>query len=53
MRDLERHIAACNNARLPGERLPFRIGAAQVGLGAPGLRARAGGFFRGVVGAMA
>jgi 8-oxo-dGTP pyrophosphatase MutT (NUDIX family) len=26
-----RHIRACNNAVLPGERLPFRIGATQVG----------------------
>jgi 8-oxo-dGTP pyrophosphatase MutT (NUDIX family) len=26
-----RHIRACNNAVLPGDRLPFRIGAAQVG----------------------
>ena len=27
----DRHISACNNARLPGERLPFRIGSDQVG----------------------
>lgn len=26
-----RHIRACNNAVLPGDRLPFRIGAEQVG----------------------
>ena len=26
-----RHVHACNNAVLPGERLPFRIGSAQVG----------------------
>ena len=26
-----RHIRACNNANLPGDRLPFRIGAEQVG----------------------
>ena len=26
-----RHISACRNAVLPGERLPFRIGAAQAG----------------------
>lgn len=26
-----RHFAACNNAKLPGNRLPFCIGAAQVG----------------------
>lgn len=25
------HVQACNNAVLPGERLPFRIGASQVG----------------------
>ena len=31
MGDLNRHFAACNNARLPGERLPFRVGAALVG----------------------
>jgi 8-oxo-dGTP pyrophosphatase MutT (NUDIX family) len=27
----ERHISACNNARLPGTRRPFRIGSDQVG----------------------
>ena len=27
----ERHIRACNNANLPGERLPFRIGSRLVG----------------------
>jgi len=26
-----RHVRACNNANLPGDRLPFRIGAEQVG----------------------
>ena len=26
-----RHVRACNNAHLPGERLPFLIGADQVG----------------------
>jgi 8-oxo-dGTP pyrophosphatase MutT (NUDIX family) len=31
MGDLNRHFAACNNAVLPGERLPFRVGAAVVG----------------------
>jgi 8-oxo-dGTP pyrophosphatase MutT (NUDIX family) len=31
MADLDRHFAACNNAVLPGERLPFRVGAAAVG----------------------
>ncbi|MEJ1977386.1 MAG: NUDIX domain-containing protein [Acetobacteraceae bacterium] len=29
--DLQRHVRACNNAVLPGRRLPFRLGAAQVG----------------------
>ena len=27
----QRHVRACNNAVLPGDRLPFRIGTAQVG----------------------
>jgi 8-oxo-dGTP pyrophosphatase MutT (NUDIX family) len=31
MDEFERHFAACNNARLPGERLPLRIGAGLVG----------------------
>ena len=31
MGDFERHFAACNNAVLPGDRLPFRVGAAVVG----------------------
>lgn len=31
MRRLLRHIDACHNARLAGRRIPFRIGAAQVG----------------------
>ena len=31
-----RHVRACNNADLPGERLPFRIGAEQVGWMTPG-----------------
>ena len=31
MDQLSRHIAACNNAVLPGARLRFRIGAAEVG----------------------
>jgi len=31
MNGLLRHIAACNNAELPGGRLAFRIGAASVG----------------------
>jgi thiamine pyrophosphokinase len=30
-----RHIAACNNATLPGQRIPFRIGPAQVGWVSP------------------
>jgi len=32
-----RHIRSCNNARLPGERLPFRLGEAPVGWVKPGL----------------
>lgn len=35
-----RHIRACNNARLPGDRLPFRIGVAQVGWVTPGFAAK-------------
>lgn len=35
-----RHIRACNNARLPGNRLAFRIGAAQVGWVTPDFAAR-------------
>jgi thiamine pyrophosphokinase len=31
MQQFDRHLAACDNARLPGRRLPLRIGAAQVG----------------------
>ena len=31
MTDLMRHIDACRNAKLPGGRLPLRLGAAQVG----------------------
>src|SRR5262252_7557488 len=34
-----RHIRNCNNARLPGERLPFRIRQAQVGWVKPGFAA--------------
>ncbi|MGE0416388.1 MAG: DUF4743 domain-containing protein [Acetobacteraceae bacterium] len=30
-----RHVRACTNARLPGDRIPFRIGATQVGWLAP------------------
>ncbi len=32
---LLRHIVACNNARLPGARLPFRVGTTQVGWSLP------------------
>ena len=31
MTELMRHIAACRNAKLPGDRLPLRLGTAQVG----------------------
>ncbi len=34
-----RHVQACNNVVLPGERLPFRIGASQVGWVLPGFAA--------------
>ena len=34
-----RHISACQNAVLPGERVPFRLGAVQVGWVRPGLAA--------------
>jgi 8-oxo-dGTP pyrophosphatase MutT (NUDIX family) len=33
----ERHIRACNNARLPGTRRPFRIGSDQVGWLSPAI----------------
>jgi 8-oxo-dGTP pyrophosphatase MutT (NUDIX family) len=33
------HLRTCNNARLPGDRLPFRIGSAQVGWVKPTLAA--------------
>lgn len=39
METLLRHLAACNNARLPGDRLPFSIGARQVGWVKPALAA--------------
>ncbi len=39
-----RHIQACNNVELPGDRLPFRIGAAQVGWLKPDFAARLAGF---------
>jgi len=32
----QRHVRACNNAALPGQRLAFRLGAAQVGWVLPG-----------------
>lgn len=39
-----RHIRACNNVTLPGGRLPFRIGSAQVGWVKPDLAARLSSF---------
>jgi 8-oxo-dGTP pyrophosphatase MutT (NUDIX family) len=36
----QRHVQACNNVTLPGGRLPFRIGAAQVGWLKPDFAAR-------------
>ena len=36
----QRHVRACNNAVLPGDRTAFRIGAAQVGWVKPDLAAR-------------
>jgi 8-oxo-dGTP pyrophosphatase MutT (NUDIX family) len=39
-----RHVRACNNAALPGERLPFRIDAAQVGWVKPDFAARLAAF---------
>src|SRR5579875_2167687 len=44
MQALLRHIDACDNARLPGRRLPFRIGAAQVGWVLPEFAAALSGF---------
>ena len=41
---LLRHVRACNNAVLPGERLPFRIGDAQVGWVKRDLAARLAAF---------
>ncbi len=35
-----RHVQACNNVELPGDRLPFRIAAAQVGWLKPDFAAR-------------
>lgn len=37
MTGLMRHIAACNNAMLPGGRLPLRLGAIRIGWVRPGL----------------
>jgi len=39
-----RHIRSCNNARLPGERLPFRLGETPVGWVKPGLATALAGF---------
>jgi hypothetical protein len=39
-----RHVRNCNNAELPGARLPFRIGRAQVGWVKPDLAAKLGAF---------
>ena len=39
-----RHVHACNNAHLPGERLAFRIGSAQVGWVKPALADALAGF---------
>jgi 8-oxo-dGTP pyrophosphatase MutT (NUDIX family) len=39
-----RHVRNCNNAVLPGERLAFRIGGAQVGWVKPALAARLAAF---------
>jgi hypothetical protein len=50
MDDLSRHIAACNNAVLPGGRLRFRIGAVAVGWVLPDL-ARALADFSGMTAA--
>ena len=38
------HVRACNTARLPGDRLPFRIGSAQVGWVKPRLAEALAGF---------
>jgi 8-oxo-dGTP pyrophosphatase MutT (NUDIX family) len=39
-----RHVCACNNAVLPGERLPFRVGSAQVGWLKPDFAAKLAAF---------
>jgi 8-oxo-dGTP pyrophosphatase MutT (NUDIX family) len=39
-----RHVRNCNNAELPGARLPFRIGREQVGWVKPDLAAKLGAF---------
>ena len=41
---LQRHVIACNNARLPGRRVAWRIGAARVGWMAPEVADRFAGF---------
>lgn len=51
MNRLLAHIRACQNARLPGKRLPFRIGAAQVGYVSPELARRIAGLARAGCGA--
>ena len=38
-----RHVAACNNAVLPGGRLPFRVSGAPVGFVTPAFAVRLGG----------
>lgn len=40
MDPIERHVAACNNAVLPGARLPFRVAGAPVGWVTPAFAAR-------------
>jgi hypothetical protein len=44
MTELLRHIAACRNAVLPGGRMPFRLGTAQVGWVLPDIAAALTGF---------
>ncbi len=41
--DLMRHISACNNAVLPGDRLPFRVAGETVGWVRPAFAARLAG----------
>ncbi len=42
--DLRHHIDACNNAALPGDRLPFRLGGETVGWVRPAFAARLAAF---------